>query len=548
MEAKTLRTIQLALVLVIGSYFLGAGNVIQEVDPAQYAEIAREMVESNDWLVLRDNYGPYLDKPPVTIWMIAACFKIFGVNNFGFRLPTILCAILSIFFLGRTARILYGRDTAWLSMLIIAGSESFFLMVGDPKIDMVLVLFLTLTFWAYFEAKARPWFFYLFYVFIGLSVMTKGPIGFMIPLMAIGMEWFFLRDFREIWRMKPVSGLLVLALVIVPWYLVLYEDAGPRGPYFMLWEQSFGRLFIRNFKNSTSPLFFTHTFLWAFLPWSAAALFMIAVKIKEFWRDKSKFNYRPRRVLVWWFVLPLIFLSLSSYKLPQYIFWLLPPMAVLLADFINRAPEYEREKWFIHFHRGQNIMTVSIVVVLFLVLIFCFPVHKFWLWLVLAAGVSGLIGMFFLKINSLKTLALLPAMAILVFNAMFSLQIYPETLNFQYGFPAGKLLRQMDPSGKVVYTNKLKVSKALAFYAARKVEKKDPGQIKSMLGAQKTAYVLTRDTDLSELEAALGPGYKIETVDEFLDYHTSTPTIKFLLKKSRPLTMIMVLLLRISPI
>jgi len=548
MDLKKLRWIKLALILVIASYFLSAWNEVQEVDPAQYAEIAREMAESNDWLTLRDNYGPYLDKPPVTIWMIAACFKVFGVSNFAYRLPAILCAILSIFFLGRTARILYDRDTAWLSMLIIASCEAWFLMVGDPKIDMVLVCFLTLCFWAYFEARTRPRFFYLFYIFIGLAVMTKGPIGFMIPLMAMGMEWFFLRDWKEIWRMKPISGVVILAVVIAPWYLVLYQDTGGRGPYFMLWEQSFGRIFIRTFKNQASPFFFVTTFLWAFLPWTSAAIFMIAVKLSEFRKREDKFSYQPRRVLTWWFVLPFIFISLSSYKLDQYLFWLLPPMAILCADFIVRAPEYQSRKWFVHFFRGQNITTVSIVAAAFLTVIFCFPIEKPWLWLVPAFGLLGLLSIAFVKMGPVKNLAVLPCLAILFFSIVFYLQIYPGALNFQYGTRMGRMLKEKDPLGKVVYSCKIPVSKALAFYSGRKVEKKDPEQMKSVLSQGRESFVAVREINFQELADALGPGCKIETLGRFPEFHTSRPTIKFLLLKTRPKTLNTVLLLRISPI
>jgi hypothetical protein len=368
----------------------------------------------------------------------------------------------------------------------------------------------------------------------------------MIPLMAIGMEWFFLRDWREIGRMKPISGVVILAIVIVPWYLVLYQDTGGRGPYFMLWEQSFGRIFIRNFKNKTSPLFFVTTFLWAFLPWTVAAIYMIPVKISEFWKDRNKLSYQPRRVLTWWFVLPFIFISLSSYKLDQYLFWLLPPMAVLCADFIIHAPVYQSRKWFIHFFRGQNIMAISIVVAVFPVVIFCFPIQGFGLWLVTAAGLLVLTVFVLTKMDSMKNLAVMPSLAILFFSVMFYLQIYPQALNYQHGSWSGRMLKEKDPSGKVVYSYKIPVSKALAFYAERKVQKTDLDQIKSIMAGGNTAYLVTRDIFLPEVESALGPDYRMETLGQFQDFHTSIPNPKWLLAKTRPLTVTRVLLVRIS--
>jgi len=542
---REIKLIKAVLVLTLICYFAGINNVIQEIDPAQYAEIAREMLESKNWLVLRDNYGPYLDKPPVTFWLIASSFKIFGVNNFGFRFPTVICAILSVLALGRIARILYDRSTALISMLIIATSEAYFLMVGDPKIDMFMVLFLVLSFWAYFESRNMRILIYLFYLFAGLAVMTKGPIGLMIPVIAISAEWLISRDLKEIRRLKLVPGIIILTITILPWYLVLYQETGEYGPYFMLFEQSFGRIFVRTYRNETTPFYFAHTFLWAFLPWSIAVLFMLFFYLRNFLKSRINFQYQPRRILLFWFIIPFLFISASSYKLPQYLFWLLPPLSVFLSDFFLKICASGKTSWLKHLSRAQMVLSVCLIAIILLMLVFCFPVQKLWVGLILVIGFIGWLYLFFLKGQFLKYSVIFPACSIMLFNLIFYVHIYPETLNYQYGDKAGKILKKIDPAGKAVYyVYPLGLFRALAFYSGRRVEQVEFEQIKNYAD-KRPIFLVVQESRLNRVKEHLEDDFQIEEIASFYNYHTSRPTLKFLLKKTRPKTLGAFVLLKI---
>ena len=133
------------IAFLVAGYFIGIDAYIQEVDPATYAEVSREMVESHDYVYLHDNYRKYLDKPPVTMWLIAACYNIFGINNYAVRIPSLvmaISAILSVYWLGT---MLWNKQAGLLSALILASSAASKLMIQDPKIDMVLIGFMTLS-------------------------------------------------------------------------------------------------------------------------------------------------------------------------------------------------------------------------------------------------------------------------------------------------------------------------------------------------------------------------------------------------------------------
>jgi len=77
----------LPLLIAFAPLLLGVADQIQEVDPAQYAEVGRRAFESGDWIHLKDNFGPFLNKPPLTFWLMCGAFKLFGLTSFAVRFP-----------------------------------------------------------------------------------------------------------------------------------------------------------------------------------------------------------------------------------------------------------------------------------------------------------------------------------------------------------------------------------------------------------------------------------------------------------------------------
>lgn len=91
---------------------------IMDIDATQYAEMSREMMESGNYLQLFDRGAEYLDKPPFLFWISALSMKIFGVGNFGYKLPSILFALFAIYATYRLTRLLYGEATGRMAALI----------------------------------------------------------------------------------------------------------------------------------------------------------------------------------------------------------------------------------------------------------------------------------------------------------------------------------------------------------------------------------------------------------------------------------------------
>ncbi|MBI3395492.1 MAG: glycosyltransferase family 39 protein, partial [Spirochaetia bacterium] len=129
---------------------LTLGFDAMDIDSSQYAEIAREMVASKEFIFLRDNGRKYLDKPVLTFWSIAASYLIFGVNNVAFRIPALLISLLAARSLYRIAVLTSGsRRRGWLAAIIYLGCPGLFAMVLDPKIDVYLTAYLVFIHHAY---------------------------------------------------------------------------------------------------------------------------------------------------------------------------------------------------------------------------------------------------------------------------------------------------------------------------------------------------------------------------------------------------------------
>ncbi len=306
-----------------------AGSVLDlmEVDAAQYASMSRDMLTSDDWLQLHHRGNDYLDKPPLLFWLSALSFKIFGVHNWSYKLPSILFAFLGLYGTYRFAALHYAKEVARTATVMFGASAAFLVMTNDVRCDTILTGSVITAIWlgsAWMEQR-RWWQLIGCAIAIACGMLAKGPMGAMAPFIALGGEvifkkrWFLLRDPR-----LYVLPVLVGAL-LVPMCIGLYEQHGMHGLRFYFWEQSFGRITGENrWKDDSSYFFFTHEVLWQLLPWT---LFVLV----GLWR--SVVALVNRQVLneyssITGAVLVFVALSLSHFKLPHYLYVIVPLFAV----------------------------------------------------------------------------------------------------------------------------------------------------------------------------------------------------------------------------
>ncbi|MGC8578705.1 MAG: ArnT family glycosyltransferase [bacterium] len=530
MNKNGISWIVLLIMLFVAGYFVGINAYIQEVDPATYAEVAREMVESHDYIYLHDNYRQYLDKPPVTMWLIAGCYKVFGIKNYAVRLPSLfmaIVAILSVYWLGT---MLWNKRAGLLSGLIMSSTAASRLMIQDPKIDMVLIGFMTLSIALLVKGLSDSRFLWLGYIAMAIAFLTKGPISIGIPVLAFSSYALFKRDFSLIKRLKPIKGLFLTGVLVLPWYIAVALRRGDYTAYFMLFKQSFGRFYAHQFYYGGDDLFYVHTFAWAFLPWTLLFVTILVQRLIN-WFKKIKPD-DGELFSLWWWILPFIILSIAISKLPQYIFWLIPPAALLTGNWLDKKLDGNistGENTVISIQYGIVFVPLLLILALFLL---SFPPETLIPWLVFGVGVIIVIGFFFVRMSKVKKIIIMTSISMLTFDVIFAGYIYPSALKYQPFQVFGAQIRAMSKGKKsTIISYQYGERGTLNYYSRMPVREVDTTQqLDTYLKEQGRSFFVTTSDRVGKLRAM---GYHIDVINTLPFYPTSRLDRCFLLRSDR---------------
>ncbi len=417
----TNKTTLLGLIVAsIGVYILGMWRVgLLEIDSAQYASIAQEMAQGGDWLAVQHRGADYLDKPPLLFWLSAMCFKLLGYSHFVFRIPALLSSMLGAYACYRLARGLYDEQTGLRASVILLTCQAWFLIHHDLRADTLLanaIIVATWQLWAF--AETNKWQHFLFgFTAVSLAMMAKGPIGLVVPGMALASYWAGQGQWRMFFKPAWILGLLWVGLLLSPMLWGLYLQYGAEGPKFFFWTQSFGRITGENsWKNDSGYLFFTHTFLWAFLPWS------LYVLVQLFKRKPSEF------LSLGGFVLPIVALSFSQYKLPHYIYVSFPFAAILAA---NAIAQVESTPWL------KYVQTALVLLIPLAAASMGLLIDRPWNYVAFGLGLSICVGLGWYKFKGGETMVL-SAAAFIGVNLCLNLFLYPWLMQYQSGSVAGQ--------------------------------------------------------------------------------------------------------------
>lgn len=311
--------------------FLGLFIPIMEVDASQYASMSQELLNSKSWLQLTDLGQNYLDKPPLLFWLSSCSIFLFGNSSWAYKLPSFLLAWASVYFLFRLVKLYYPIGIAQLVVLLYAGSVGFLLFTNDIRTDTLLISFVLLAVWQLATYIENLKFQHLFIgsIALGAALLAKGPIGLVVPGLALIPHLFLKGKLKVLLQWKNSLAPLIILFVISPMLWGLYQQWGFHGIRFFFWEQSFGRITGENvWQNDASYFYFLHNIAWAFIPFTVfliAALFSTLIHFKKQKEYLSFFG----------FILPFVALSLSHYKLPHYIYIVIPFAAILSAKYIH---------------------------------------------------------------------------------------------------------------------------------------------------------------------------------------------------------------------
>lgn len=336
------------ILLLIGlSYFffmLGNGLFsLTNPDEVFYAQTAREMASRHQWLtpVLFDK--PQFEKPIALYWLLRAAFLVFGENSSGARFfPAVFaCAgVLGVYFLGLLG--FRDRKKAFISSLVLMSCGLYVGLARTVFTDMIFsvcILFSFLAFfWGYSIRPRRDLGLVLFFFFAALAVLTKGPLGIGIPLIAVMLFLLFAKDFRFLFCRGLVWGIMVFVLLSFPWYMLMIRKYGAAFTGEFFYNDHIRRFLEAEHIANDTWYFYPLSILGCFFPWS---LFIVP-SLAYVFRNKLKSAPVYIFILCWMAAVFVIFQSARS-KLVSYILPLFAPLALVMGDFISDKLIY-REK------------------------------------------------------------------------------------------------------------------------------------------------------------------------------------------------------------
>lgn len=324
----------IAAIAVFVVFFQLGGRGLNEPDEGRYAEAGREMAASGDYITPHLNGAPHYTKPPLTYWLIAASLRTFGVNEFAARLPAALAALgtlLAVYLIGRRA---IGEAGALWAVVVLLSSLLFLVIARLITTDMLLTCWVTWSVWALWRWsedglrwRSAVWFF----VFLGLGLITKGPVATLLSLFALaGLRWRNpeLRLRHLCWG----RGLLVTLAIALPWFIAVTWGHPELWGYF-LGKETVGRVLTDVHGRAEPWWFFLPVLAGGMLPWTPWLGLAFAMR-----RLSLPTDAKLVRLCLIWAGAGLLLFTLSRSKLPTYVLPLLPALALLVALTLVRLP------------------------------------------------------------------------------------------------------------------------------------------------------------------------------------------------------------------
>ncbi|MBI4309569.1 MAG: glycosyltransferase family 39 protein, partial [Candidatus Omnitrophica bacterium] len=321
-------------------FFFFGNSLIPLTDPDEvfYALTAKEMAAKGEWLVPHIFNQPQFEKPIFIYWLLRLVFDWWGATPFSARLFPAFFACMGV--LGVYALGLLGffseRRAFWSALVLCTGA----LFVGMGKTvftDMVFsvfILYALLSFYLAFVNPRRKLFGIMgFYFFAGLAVLTKGPLGLLLPELTVILFLLYRGKLDFIYDRRVMGGFFLCLGIALPWYVFMINKYGHAFIHEFFYNDHWRRWLEAEHKGNDRWFFYPLTMIMGLFPWS---LFFIAGCVSMFKKLKWGASHFEYFILSWILVVFIIFHSAHS-KLASYILPLWPALALLTGGFIEDA-------------------------------------------------------------------------------------------------------------------------------------------------------------------------------------------------------------------
>jgi len=351
MLAGLTRGVWIATALIYAVVWFAALDVrkLQHPDEGRYAEIAREMVVTGDWVTPRLDGVKYFEKPPLQYWLTAAAFSVFGFDEWSARLAPAVGTILGLLAIGYAgARIASPAVGAYAALAF--GGMLWPIGIGHiVTLDALLTASLAAALAAFLiaqasvdDARAERRFMLLAWAAIALGTLVKGPIAIAIPGGALALYSLATGDFAVWRRLHLTSGLVVLVALSAPWFIAVSRE-NPEFARFFFVHEHIDR-FLTSEHRRTGPIwYFVPLLLAGLIPWTGIFLW----NARSTWRDAPRTDrgFSWSRFCLAWVVFVFCFFSVSGSKLPSYILPLFPAAALCIGWQIERLSQPILYRW-----------------------------------------------------------------------------------------------------------------------------------------------------------------------------------------------------------
>ena len=337
------------IALLIFRLLLTATIPLLDKTEARYAEIARIMQETKQWIVLQIDYGvPFWAKPPLSTWLSAGSFELFGINEFAARFPSFLLSVILIIIAGKMVK--KEGYSFYLPGFILLTMPEFLIHTGVVSTDTSLEFCITImmiSFWQAMKSETKTYWNYLFFVALGIGLLAKGPL-----IIVLTFPPLFLWCCQDLKRFKTIlskfsiiPGILITAIIAIPWYYFAEKETPGFLNYFIVGEH-YKRFVEPGWKGDlygsghSQPKGMIWLYMIAFVfPWIQVVLYKI-------WKNKTTIfkNSWISFLLLWAFWTPLFF-TISSNILHTYALPSAMPIMFLVVYFWN---EFTKKKLLIN--------------------------------------------------------------------------------------------------------------------------------------------------------------------------------------------------------
>ena len=370
---------------------LGQVPLLDDPNEGEYAEVAREMVETGEWISPQLNYVLFLNKPPLTYWLVGVSYLAFGINEFAARLPVALTALLIVFLVTQLGSKLFDRDTGLLAGLILLTCGGFFLEAHLLRPDLLQVAAMTASFlalahlhrvapegqlpspapiparervrvravgWTRTPDLSRNAALIGWQVAIAVGLMSKGMVAVLVPGFVCVVLAVARRDTTLLRTLLHPRAWWLLLVLMAPWHAIMsLRHEG------FLWDYVVNQhvlfFFDKKWPRDSVPValpVFWAAFAARLFPWTLFAPIAVFASMR---RARLRGAWNEQLVLAWMGAVLLLFSAAAS-RMEHYSIPALPPMALLIAKLLR---DYGREASHARTVAAHTVVTAVLMMV-----------------------------------------------------------------------------------------------------------------------------------------------------------------------------------------